>query len=58
MTEEIKWYEGEDENEQLEDISFTEYDISASPNDFNIKTLFDFIQSGIVKIPVSRPKIG
>ncbi|NMC98131.1 MAG: DUF262 domain-containing protein [Bacteroidales bacterium] len=51
MTEEIKWYEGEDENEQLEDISFTEYDISASPNDFNIKTLFDFIQSGIVKIP-------
>lgn len=51
MTEEMKWYEGEDENEQFEDISFTEYDISASPNDFNIRTLFDFIQSGIVKIP-------
>jgi len=33
------------------DISFTEYEISASPNDFNVKTLVDFIGSGIVKIP-------
>lgn len=33
------------------EVNFSEYDISASPNDFNIKTIFDFIKSGIVKIP-------
>lgn len=47
---EFEWYEGF-ETDNTEDVSFTEYDISASPNDFNIKTLFDFIDSGIVKIP-------
>jgi uncharacterized protein with ParB-like and HNH nuclease domain len=35
----------------IDDISFMEYDITAAPNDFNIKTLFDFIGSGVVKIP-------
>jgi uncharacterized protein with ParB-like and HNH nuclease domain len=50
MNTEFEWYEGE-ENEEFEDVGFSEYDISASPNDFNIKTLFDFIHSGIVKIP-------
>ena len=28
-----------------------EYNITSSPNDFNTKTIFDFIESGIVKIP-------
>ncbi|WP_333875302.1 DUF262 domain-containing protein [Methylobacter sp.] len=52
MQEELIWIDPEDDlNSSSEDISFTEYDISASPNDFNIKTLFDFIGSGIVKIP-------
>lgn len=51
-TQELAWIDPEDDlNSSSEDISFTEYDISASPNDFNIKTLFDFIGSGIVKIP-------
>ncbi len=50
-TEEFKWYEGDEESDTLEDLGFTEYDISASPNDFNVKTLFDFIDSGIVNIP-------
>ena len=44
------WYEGDD-LETNEDYSFKEYDITASPNDFNIKTIFDFIQSGIMEIP-------
>lgn len=49
---EIMWIDTEDDLlESSEDISFTEYDISVSPNDFNIKTLFDFISSGVVKIP-------
>jgi hypothetical protein len=43
-------YEGDDDSLD-QDISFTEYEISASPNDFNIRTLFDFIDSGIVKVP-------
>ncbi len=52
LDQEFEWYESsEDDTSDNEDISFTEYDISASPNDFNIKTLFDFIDSGIVKIP-------
>ena len=44
------WYEEEeienDDNGQIE-----EYDITAAPNDFNVKTIFDFIESGAVKIP-------
>lgn len=52
LDREFEWYEGnDDETDGSQDISFTEYDISASPNDFNLKTLFDFIDSGIVKIP-------
>jgi len=49
--QEIQWIDIEEDVDTEEDVSFTEYDISASPNDFNIKTLFDFIDSGIVKIP-------
>lgn len=52
MNQDITWIDPEDDLEtSCEDISFTEYDISVSPNDFNIKTLFDFINSGVVKIP-------
>lgn len=42
------WAETEDEQD---DYSLREYDITASPNDFNILTLFSFIESGAVKIP-------
>jgi uncharacterized protein with ParB-like and HNH nuclease domain len=43
------WYE--DYIEESDDGQINEYDITASPNDFNIKTIFDFIESGAVKIP-------
>lgn len=33
------------------DASFKDYDITASPNDFNVRTIVDFIDSGPVKIP-------
>jgi hypothetical protein len=43
------WYEdGEADGEECE---IKEYDITASPNDFNILTLHSFIESGAVKIP-------
>lgn len=44
------WYE----DEELDDHDngyVEEYDITAAPNDFNIRTIFDFIESGAVKIP-------
>ena len=40
-----------EEEEEQDDYSLREYDITASPNDFNILTLFSFIESGAVKIP-------
>jgi uncharacterized protein with ParB-like and HNH nuclease domain len=43
-------YEGDGESGEA-DFNIIEYEISASPNDFNIRTLYDFIDSGIVKIP-------
>ncbi len=52
MSEEKKekdlYDEGDDEGQ---DISFTEYDISVSPNDFNISTIDSFVNQGIFEIP-------
>lgn len=44
-----EWCEEEFPEEDLFDIK--EYDITTSPNDFNTKTMFDFIESGAVKVP-------
>src|SRR5258708_438325 len=33
------------------DASFKEYDITSSPNDFNIRTIVDFIEAGPFQIP-------
>ena len=48
-TEETKWYE----NDVEEDVSysFKEYEVTSSPNDFNTKTIIDFIESGLFRIP-------
>ncbi len=43
------WFD--EEAEQLDDFQIDEYDITAAPNDFNILTLYSFIESGAVKIP-------
>jgi len=37
---------------QERDLLIEEYEIVSSPNDFNIRTIYDFIKSGTVKIPV------
>lgn len=39
------WYEDECENDS-DDYPVDQYNISASPNDFNITTIFNFIGSG------------
>ncbi len=41
----------DDDYADAEEPSIDEYDISANPNDFNILTIFNFIESGAVKIP-------
>ncbi len=43
------WFEDYADDEQEAQID--EYDITSSPNDFNVITLFNFIESGAVKIP-------
>ena len=52
MIEEIKdpIYEGDDDSQE-QDIGFTEYDISVSPNDFNVSTIDSYINKGIFEIP-------
>jgi len=42
----------EDETNSDGDYSLTEYDITTFPSDFNIKTIFDFMESEIFKVPV------
>ena len=39
------------ETDTDEDYSITEYDITTFPSDFNIKTIFDFMESEIFKVP-------
>ncbi len=43
------WYEDEESDDG--DYLIGEYDLSSSPNDFNIITIYNFIESGAVKIP-------
>lgn len=51
MTEngENEWFD--DYAEGADDLQIDEYDITATPNDFNIITLFNFIESGAIRIP-------
>lgn len=46
---EQKWYS--DDSEEEVGYSFKEYDVTSTPNDFNTKTIIDFIESGLFKIP-------
>lgn len=40
------------EADEEENYSFNEYAIISSPNDFNVKTIVDFMDKGVFKIPV------
>lgn len=44
-----EWFE--DYAEGADDIQIDEYDITATPNDFNVLTLHNFVESGAVRIP-------
>jgi len=44
-----EWFQEDDFDS--DEYQVREYDITASPNDFNVSTMFNFIESGAVKIP-------
>jgi uncharacterized protein with ParB-like and HNH nuclease domain len=44
-----EWFE--DYADEEDEIQINEYDITATPNDFNVSTLFNFVESGAVRIP-------
>lgn len=46
------WLEDDHHDETAEDdISIDEYDLTSTPNDFNVKTIVDFIQRGVFVVP-------
>ena len=47
---EEKWYIDQMDNDE-EDVTVTEYDVTATPNDFNISTLYSLIDNGVIKMP-------
>jgi uncharacterized protein with ParB-like and HNH nuclease domain len=47
---EEKTYDGDEEAQEV-NVNITTYDVTTSPNDFNTRTLNDFIEDGMVKIP-------
>ena len=52
MPQEINWWEDIDAADESEsEAQIRDYEISASPNDFNILTIMSFLESGRVKIP-------
>jgi uncharacterized protein with ParB-like and HNH nuclease domain len=47
--EEEDWFD--DYAEDADEIQIDEYDITAAPNDFNILTIYNFLEAGSVRIP-------
>lgn len=45
------WRDTGDEDEDGDEAQIEEYDLSSIPNDFNVLTIFNFIESGAVRIP-------
>src|SRR5438067_1854730 len=43
------WFE--DYADDADEVQIEEYDITAAPNDFNVLTIYSFIEAGSVKIP-------
>lgn len=47
--EEGSWFD--DYSEDEDEFQIDEYDLTATPNDFNVITIYNFMESGTVKIP-------
>src|SRR3954464_14319462 len=51
MTMTDEWFKDYADTESDLGSQISEYDVTASPNDFNIGTIFNFIESGSLRIP-------
>lgn len=53
MNQEVLEVEGDelDELDETEEFQIDEYDLTSTPNDFNVLTINNFIESGAIKIP-------
>jgi len=47
--EDLNWFD--DYSDDEDDFQIDEYDLTATPNDFNVITIYNFMESGTVKIP-------
>jgi Protein of unknown function DUF262 len=45
------WLEGESLLDELDDWPIGEYDLTSTPNDFNVKTIIDYVNNGVFAIP-------
>lgn len=45
------WYDEERARDSDDEFPSGEYELTASPSDLNIRTLFDCVGSGAIKIP-------
>ena len=46
-----QWYDEGLLDEEGSGPAVTEYDITSTPNDFNISTIFSLIDNGVIKMP-------
>ncbi|BAP57664.1 hypothetical protein THII_3367 [Thioploca ingrica] len=46
------WFEDDDDDDNSDDFQIDEYDLTSTPNDFNVKTIFDYLEAGVIKIPL------
>jgi hypothetical protein len=44
-----EWFEDYDDGS--DDVDVGEYDLTATPNDFNVATIFNYIDAGVIKVP-------
>ncbi len=56
MNAKTEWFE--DYIDDSDEAQVDEYDIVATPNDFNVSTLFNFVESGAVRINESLIMAG
>ena len=49
--EDNDWMEGESLLDELDEGVIGEYDLTSTPNDFNVKTIIDYMDNGIFAIP-------
>jgi hypothetical protein len=48
-SEAVRWFDSDPQPEEA--YAINECEITTSANDFNIKTMYDFIKSGAINIP-------